>query len=656
MPVKTLLRISVLLIALFTMLYSVDAQINPADFQYNLSVSGDLKAPLRIAIDYNDQVYVVDTYRHRICKYDQNGNFLTEYSPCSNPVSIAINALNEVFVGDGTTGQILKMNPNASFSVFSSLSRFPNSMVFSPDNHLFISDSKLKAVLKLDPTGALVQTMGAGTLGFPTGIAYDAENDRIIVGEHGAIQDQLQTRVYLFNADGTLFTMTGMYGNANGQLYRVQGITVGRCNNIYVCEPYQGTISVFSDNGQFITRFGQYGNAPGQLNVPMDVAFDSQNRIWLASMNNNSLEVFTIQDETPSATISSDVFATCEGEQVMIPVYLSGIAPWTLEVAHNGTAFQTYQNITTNPFLIETGLEGKYTLTAVSDATQNGTCLSGKAMVELIPAPTAGIPNNNLILCEGQSATIPVTFTGNAPWTFEYSDGSATQSVQTSVNPYNLFVSASGNYTLTSLQDVHCSGSQLSGMTTITVIPRPESDFTWTKQNLKVNFFNNSQNAQDYLWDFGDNSFSNAISPVHTYPASGIYTVTLFAMSHGCLAKTKIQQISVSTTRDTAAIMNPETEKSAIAAFVEDSNEPELFPNPSSGLLTLRCAKNAILPSHLELADARGMRVEQWNTLPFSQTGEPSMLLDLTRLPAGIYTLTCKFPDSSKNLKLVISK
>lgn len=46
-----------------------------------------------------------------------------------------------------------------------------------------------------------------------------------------------------------------------------------------------------------------------------------------------------------------------------------------------------------------------------------------------------------------------------------------------------------------------------------------------------VQFTNNSQNAKNYLWDFGDGNSSTEINPNHIYNIGGNYTVTLKALS-----------------------------------------------------------------------------------------------------------------------------
>lgn len=54
-----------------------------------------------------------------------------------------------------------------------------------------------------------------------------------------------------------------------------------------------------------------------------------------------------------------------------------------------------------------------------------------------------------------------------------------------------------------------------------------------------VAFFNNSRNADSYLWDFGDGSTSTAASPTHTFAFPGAYVVRLTAARGGVTARTQ---------------------------------------------------------------------------------------------------------------------
>ncbi len=61
--------------------------------------------------------------------------------------------------------------------------------------------------------------------------------------------------------------------------------------------------------------------------------------------------------------------------------------------------------------------------------------------------------------------------------------------------------------------------------------PPPVASFTYVLDGLTATFTNTSQNADTYLWDFGDGSTSTEENPVHTYTDNGLFTVSLKAMN-----------------------------------------------------------------------------------------------------------------------------
>lgn len=66
-----------------------------------------------------------------------------------------------------------------------------------------------------------------------------------------------------------------------------------------------------------------------------------------------------------------------------------------------------------------------------------------------------------------------------------------------------------------------------------TTTTNPNANFTGTNLTgcapLTVTFTNTSTNANNWIWHFGDGNTSTVQHPVHTYTASGTYTVTLIA-------------------------------------------------------------------------------------------------------------------------------
>jgi hypothetical protein len=106
--------------------------------------------------------------------------------------------------------------------------------------------------------------------------------------------------------------------------------------------------------------------------------------------------------------------------------------------------------------------------------TTSGTfkiCLS-----DVCSNPTATISGTQII-CPTQSANLSVSFTGVAPFTFSYSNGTTTTPITTSANPYLLTVSPTvvTTYTLVSMNDASCTGTVSGSATVSFTTPQPVS-------------------------------------------------------------------------------------------------------------------------------------------------------------------------------------
>ncbi len=70
-------------------------------------------------------------------------------------------------------------------------------------------------------------------------------------------------------------------------------------------------------------------------------------------------------------------------------------------------------------------------------------------------------------------------------------------------------------------------------MERVFIHPKPKADFYVPKTNgcepLSILFENNTLNATSYFWDFGDNTYSNEMSPIKVYEEAGLYKIQLIA-------------------------------------------------------------------------------------------------------------------------------
>lgn len=139
----------------------------------------------------------------------------------------------------------------------------------------------------------------------------------------------------------------------------------------------------------------------------------------------------------------------------------------------------------------------------------------------------------------GGAAPLTVQFTDASTgtptsWLWNFGDGN-TSTVQ---NPSHMYLNP-GNYTVT-LQ-VGNSTLTRSGDINVSAPLVPTAYFTAAplsgKHPLTVSFINNSKNATNYQWTFGDGKTSTLKNPNHIYNSPGVYTISLTAISLAGSAK-----------------------------------------------------------------------------------------------------------------------
>jgi hypothetical protein len=157
--------------------------------------------------------------------------------------------------------------------------------------------------------------------------------------------------------------------------------------------------------------------------------------------------------------------------------------------------------------------------------------------------------------------------------------------------------------------------------------------FDYTAANLTVEFENLSTAATQYQWNFGDGGTSVSINPVHTFADEGVYQVTLIAKTTcgPAFADTISQQVVVI---------------SSAAGEVARAEQIRIFPNPTTGFLTVQTKFDTTEPAEMFLTSAMGQIMRRaWISGTF-QT-------DLQDLPPGVYSLSIRSGHALKTFQVV---
>ena len=93
-------------------------------------------------------------------------------------------------------------------------------------------------------------------------------------------------------------------------------------------------------------------------------------------------------------------------------------------------------------------------------------------------------------------------------------------------------------------------------------VPVVTADFSNTSGSVcalpaGICFTNQSTNASDFDWDFGDSFSDSLISPDHSFTSAGTFTVTLIADGGACGTDTSVQTVTVDTTGPCVVVLSP---------------------------------------------------------------------------------------------------
>lgn len=217
----------------------------------------------------------------------------------------------------------------------------------------------------------------------------------------------------------------------------------------------------------------------------------------------------------PPAPVANFTFATA-GLRVLFTDASTGATSWRWDFGDN------------TPIVTETSPSHTYTAAGTYVVTLTVTNAGGSAnksqfvTVSLGSGPSAAF---EFTVSGHQVNFVDKSTGGPTSWSWAFGDsGTSTQQ-----NPIHTYAVA-GAYTVTLTARNSVGENSTSQVVTIAAGTPPKASFDFTTNGLQANFVDTSTNSPtDWSWLFGDGGSSTSQNPIHTYPDSGNYTVTLIA-------------------------------------------------------------------------------------------------------------------------------
>jgi ABC-type Fe3+ transport system permease subunit/DNA-binding beta-propeller fold protein YncE len=263
---------------------------------------GEFNKPRSIAIDREDNIYVVDMTA-RVQKFSPDGKFLLLWQMTQTDLG------KPKGMGRDADGNIIVVEPHYQrINIFSPDGKLvnrwgergtnagqlimPRSVAVNSHGNFLISEySEVDRVQEFSPRGdKLVQLFGRPGLGIgefnrAEGLDVDAQ-DRIYVA------DSCNHRIQIFSPDGKFLRSYGKPGTGVGEMSYPYDVRVDKAGRQYVCEFENSRIQIFDANGKSLEIIGGPGYEPGQFSNPYAIALDSKGNLYVADSQNHRVQKF----------------------------------------------------------------------------------------------------------------------------------------------------------------------------------------------------------------------------------------------------------------------------------------------------------------------------------------------------------------------------
>ena len=287
---------------------AVEMALTPNKYSYLLKWGGPASElfdqPSGIAIDNDNNIYIVDSGRIKMKKINPEGKVQTawgdsgkQFKIIKNPASVAVDNQGNVYVTDEKTHSFVKFDRagiykrkwgeegsgNLQFKT-------PSGVAVDDKNDIYVVDSGNHRVKKYNSQGALSKIWGKqgtanGDFIYPKGIAVSQKNEVFVVD---------RVRIQKFSLEGEFIASWGKRGTADGEFNNPQGIFVDNHNFVYVADSGSNRIQKFDENGKLIAKWGTPGVDNGQMQYPVDIVVDSRGYVYVVERNNNRVQLFGV--------------------------------------------------------------------------------------------------------------------------------------------------------------------------------------------------------------------------------------------------------------------------------------------------------------------------------------------------------------------------
>jgi predicted membrane-bound mannosyltransferase/sugar lactone lactonase YvrE len=280
----------------------------------------DLRLPRNLEIAQDGSLYLLDTGNHRVLHLTPGGDLLNSWGSYGSqesgegalpgafnePWGIAISPEGDIYVADTWNHRIQKFTAEGEYLL--SWGHFgqretpdafwgPRDVAVDDQGHVYVSDTGNKRIVVFDTEGQFITEFGDvgyadGQFDEPSGLALDGEGNLYVA-------DTWNQRIQVFSPDGSgiaqvfshKWDVEGWYGQS---LDNKPYLSVSSDGFVYTSDPEQSRIIVYNTIGEVVALWITEGQEQTDLFFPTGLAGDPEGGIWITDTKNNRLQYFRL--------------------------------------------------------------------------------------------------------------------------------------------------------------------------------------------------------------------------------------------------------------------------------------------------------------------------------------------------------------------------
>lgn len=233
------------------------------------SGNGQFSNPSGIALSSSGDIYVLDAGNLRIQKFNNGGTYISQFGSSGSGngqfggfyfsgALLAVDGSGNIYVGDQSNGRVQKFDNNGNYlsqfpiTATGASTTYPLALAVDTASDIYVAtigvtpaSTLVNEVIKYDTNGTPLSRFGSSGTGdgqfgtFMDGIAVDS-----IGGIY--VADSSNNRIQKFDASGTYLSQFGTAGTGNTQFSNPAGLTTDSDGNIYIADSSNQRVSVWS--------------------------------------------------------------------------------------------------------------------------------------------------------------------------------------------------------------------------------------------------------------------------------------------------------------------------------------------------------------------------------------------------------------------------